>query len=558
MSTGSGERRLSLNGRNAYISLTSEERADLNTKTKQRDDSLFLTAKTLPRPFSPQPTEYMSTKISESIKENIMQKKEMPKTILLNSSDIGEMVTPKVKSNETTGAIPKIISIACKADTKIQTGMDRYILVNKRKSSPRSSRQEPSLKMHKGIDPVSQNRYSLLSTDNDGQNQNETVKECKPPPIYLREPTSNVLVNKISQLVGKNNFYVASIRRGNVQETKVQTYTETTYRKIVELFDKEQKKYYTYQLKSTKGLVVIIKGIDSSVSPDEIKEELAEEGYEVKSVTNIINNNKIPQPMFKVELTFDSSRIKKKGATHPIYDLRYLCSRRIRVEEPFKRRDPPQCTNCQEFGHTKAYCKLPSVCVRCGDVHKSVECPHSKTDSHAKKCSNCGDNHTANYRGCPVYAHMRKATNSTRTSVKAKHQPSHMANANSSNETLPRIQINTMPFQFSYASTLKEGTSLPPNNPLENLLDKQKTISPMANNANSKTLPRVQPNTIPNTFSYARTLKEDAPLPTKFSLENSIEKLVETMNSFMLNMQSMMQEMMRNQSMLMQIVLKQK
>ncbi|XP_070075662.1 uncharacterized protein [Drosophila takahashii] len=70
-----------------------------------------------------------------------------------------------------------------------------------------------------------------------------------------------------------------------------------------------------------------------------------------------MNKNKKPQPLFKVELEPDS-RTLKKNTVHPIYKLQYLLHLRITVEEPHKRNGPVQCTNCQEYGHTRGYCTL--------------------------------------------------------------------------------------------------------------------------------------------------------------------------------------------------------
>ena len=228
---------------------------------------------------------------------------------------------------------------------------------------------------------------------------------------------------------------------------------------MVATFEFEKRNYYTYQLKSSKGLVVVVKGIDSSVPISEIKEEIEAKGFEVKSIANILNKNKIPQPMFKVELSYESSQVRKKGDTHPIYDIIRLCNRRVTVEEPLKRKDPPQCTNCQEFGHTRTYCRLPPVCVRCGDIHKSKECPHTRTDSNVKKCSNCGANHTANYRGCPVYAHLKKSFNAPRKPVYARYTPSPFPGLNSiapmenasANVNIPQVAQNKLPQNISYS-----------------------------------------------------------------------------------------------------------
>lgn len=427
---------------------------------------------------------------------------------IANLKENNQMLAAKVNVLPTTSQAQKSVSEIEKS--QIQTGLDRYILVTKRKANARSPRKEPNAKFLKGNNSVSQNPFSILSVeDSNIENQNETVKSHKPPPIYLREQTSNVLVNKLSHLLGKDNFHVVSLRKGNVFETKIVTYKEILYKKVVEVFNTENRKYYTYQLKSSKGLVVVVKGLDSSVPTDEIKDELEKEGFEVKSITNLPNKDKVPQPLFKIELTYESSLIKKKGSTHPIYDLRFLCHRRIRVEEPYKRKEPPQCQNCQEFGHTKTYCKLPSVCVRCGDVHNSLHCPHPKEDANIKKCSNCGENHTANYRGCRVYAHLKNTPSAARKINYAKYTPS----------SFPRL----MPT----ASTSNGDTQLP--------------INPTS-----------------QSVSYSNALKNNDAAIHQTYLQNSIDKLIQAMSSFMANMQTMMQEMMRNQSMLMQILIKQK
>lgn len=95
------------------------------------------------------------------------------------------------------------------------------------------------------------------------------------------------------------------------------------YCKVVEFLEKNNKHFYTYQLKSAKGLKVIIKGIDHQVDPNEIKADLEEKGFGVKNVINVRNRFKVPQPMFKIELTPDASKIPK-GKIHPIYNIQYV------------------------------------------------------------------------------------------------------------------------------------------------------------------------------------------------------------------------------------------
>jgi len=73
----------------------------------------------------------------------------------------------------------------------------------------------------------------------------------------------------------------------------------------------------------------------------------------------------------------------------------------VSVERPLRSSDAPQCHRCQQFGHTKNYCRRPFACVKCAGTHPSTEC---KKDKNADpKCVNCEGRHTANYRGCQVF-----------------------------------------------------------------------------------------------------------------------------------------------------------
>ena len=83
-----------------------------------------------------------------------------------------------------------------------------------------------------------------------------------------------------------------------------------------------------------------------------------------------------------------------------------------------KIRGPTQCSRCQDFGHGSENCNRIPKCIRCGDPHKSIECPHlpippvdslgneladytPKIPVAKVKCANCNQNHTVNYRYCP-------------------------------------------------------------------------------------------------------------------------------------------------------------
>lgn len=196
------------------------------------------------------------------------------------------------------------------------------------------------------------------------------TKSPKPPPIYVREQITTALVSKIVALIGENNFYVVPLTKGKISETRIQTQTKAGHRAVTKYLDDAGKTYCTYQLKRAKGLQVVIKGFEPTVTPDEITAAL-------KSVTNILNRNKQPQPLFKVELEPEAKMVKR-NEVHPIYKLQLLLHRQITVEEPHKRNQPVQCINCQEYGHTKAYCTLRSICVVCSEPHSTANCTKNK------------------------------------------------------------------------------------------------------------------------------------------------------------------------------------
>ena len=66
-----------------------------------------------------------------------------------------------------------------------------------------------------------------------------------------------------------------------------------------------------------------------------------------------------------------------------------------------------QCLNCQKFGHSTRACFAQAICQICAEMHKTSQhncniCNiQGQICSHAiLKCSNCGENHTANSNTC--------------------------------------------------------------------------------------------------------------------------------------------------------------
>lgn len=359
-----------------------------------------------------------------------------------------------------------------------------------------------------------QNRYSALANHKDtssadpANNPTETTensdREPKPAPIYVRNVKTETVIAIVKSATKNDNLRCMNIRQGDVTEVKVQCANIDDYRKAINAFDDSNLHYYTYRLKIFRGLCVVIKGIEVGVDTDEIKMELEKNHFSVSTVSNIINREKKPQPLYRVELEPSSIKLKP-GEVHPIYNLRYLMHRVIIVEEPKKRTGPVQCTNCQEFSHTKGYCTLPPICVICGEQHATADCAKPKDDTNSRKCKNCLGNHTANYRGCPVFVALRNQTKkSTKPDQPPKNQP---------RQQPPQVQPpSTSVLQTTAYRDALAAPTPPPIPPTAN--------QPTAQNG--------------------------------LSIEQMFQSLINMMMQFMTSFQSSMQEMMRNQNLLIQ------
>jgi len=129
-----------------------------------------------------------------------------------------------------------------------------------------------------------------------------------------------------------------------------------------------------------------------------------------KTITNKENQKvRIEYPLFAIE-------INQKDNNKEVFNITRLVHCKVRVEAPKKARTIPQCTNCQQLGHTKSFCSRESRCVKCASNHHSTSC--TKAPKTTPTCALCQESgHTANYKGCPVYQSKIKSLASTKTTT---------------------------------------------------------------------------------------------------------------------------------------------
>lgn len=183
-------------------------------------------------------------------------------------------------------------------------------------------------------------------------------KQPSPPTIFIQGVTNfKAMLDQIFSVIDKENVITQALANNVV---KVNVGSSDDYRKLIHNLRSHNIALYTYQMKNERSFKVVIRHLHDSVDPTDIKIALGQLGYEVRNVVNVHHwRTKDPLPLFFVDI---EPNVNNKS----IYEIKSLLHARIQVEAPRPRNDPIQCKRCQRYGHTKAYCTLPFVCVECG------------------------------------------------------------------------------------------------------------------------------------------------------------------------------------------------
>lgn len=229
----------------------------------------------------------------------------------------------------------------------------------------------------------------------------------------------------------------------------VQTNSPDTFRFVQRTLKANQIPFHTFSLPEDRTLKIVIKGIPTNITEEEITNELSELGFNIKTIKRFGQPNK-PLPIVLVIITKDATATQ-------IYEVNNLFYLKVKIES-FRKTGPSQCHACQRFGHGSQNCGHPPRCVKCAKPHPSKEC--TKPREVTPTCVNCGGGHTANYRGCPYYEHIVSiSTPSTRPKTSPQTTTLNTQDTNSlkNNPTQTSSPTN----QASYANTLKSNQTHP-------------------------------------------------------------------------------------------------
>ncbi|KAL4121449.1 hypothetical protein QTP88_013963 [Uroleucon formosanum] len=329
--------------------------------------------------------------------------------------------------NKTNSASSSHIQSAS-SDVFENSDMDIEVTVNKSSKTGRNLSSSDELSTSKIAKTTQKsifsttNRYSCLATDDNpetavpSQNPSNEASDdisqpIKPPPSLPPIMVQGVLDfvtlrNDFLKLLGAENFLFKS----STNDLKILTKNSDSYRAVIKYLNANKAEYHTCQQRENKAFHVVIRNIHPSTPLNEIGITIQEIGFTVRQVANVrhkITKNNLP--LFFVNL--EPAEINKD-----IFHVTSILHTKVRIEEPYKRREVIQCQNCQKYGHSKSYCSHPPRCVRCAELHTSSSC--TKSIDQPPTCALCGGSHPANYRGFTVHKDLQKFHNYSKATTK--------------------------------------------------------------------------------------------------------------------------------------------
>jgi len=234
--------------------------------------------------------------------------------------------------------------------------------------------------------------------------------EKKPPPFFITGVKS---VQVFNNFLSHMKIVPSEMKALANSDLKILLNTSDDYRKlrkalddVTSLPDSDKKElgsiqFHTFRLPEDKPFTVFIRGLHHSTDLKALSDELTALGHHVINIINVHIKKKVDNKSIITKLPLFKVEVKTCENNRHLFDIKNLGYCQISVEMPKKSPSLPQCTRCQDYGHTKNYCTKSPKCVECSERHSIKDCKSPKTTP--PKCANCKDEHTANYKGCSYY-----------------------------------------------------------------------------------------------------------------------------------------------------------
>ncbi|GFW29803.1 nucleic-acid-binding protein from transposon X-element [Trichonephila clavipes] len=173
--------------------------------------------------------------------------------------------------------------------------------------------------------------------------------------------------------------------------------TSDEHRVVTDHLREINEQFYVIDPPDSRPLKVVIKGLPISTEINEIQDDLTSQGFNVEKVAQLTRSKtKAPLPIFMVELP-------KKPNSPDIFKLKKCCYLAVQVDAFNRRPGVSQCYNCNLFNHSSKNCFMHTRCLKCGESHRTNDCP-IKEKIQNPVCINCNKTgHMANWSQCEEF-----------------------------------------------------------------------------------------------------------------------------------------------------------
>ncbi|GFS81557.1 nucleic-acid-binding protein from transposon X-element [Trichonephila clavipes] len=178
---------------------------------------------------------------------------------------------------------------------------------------------------------------------------------------------------------------------------KILASTADEHREITAFLTEKEEEFHVIDPIEVRPQKVVIKGLPISTDIDAIRADMTERGFNVIKVAQLTKaKSKFKLPIFMVEL-------KKLPGSPDIFQLETCCFLTIKIDSFNRRPGATQCYNCNLFHHSSSNCHIKTRCLKCGEPHKTGDCP-IKSKIENPTCINCQQKgHLANSHRCPKF-----------------------------------------------------------------------------------------------------------------------------------------------------------
>ncbi|GFT67991.1 nucleic-acid-binding protein from transposon X-element [Trichonephila clavipes] len=173
------------------------------------------------------------------------------------------------------------------------------------------------------------------------------------------------------------------------------------HREITALLIEKGEQYFALNPVLNRPQKIVIKGLPIKTDIEEIRQDLTSRGFKVIKVAQFTKSkSKMKFPIFMVE-------IEKFPESPDIFKLETCCYLTIKVDTYNRRPGAVQCYNCNLFNHSSANCHIKTRCLKCGEAHKTGDCPITNKIENPT-CINCNQKgHMANSHRCPKFPKIK-------------------------------------------------------------------------------------------------------------------------------------------------------